>query len=51
MGHLNITGTTLLLAFLTFTSQSFNVDSKPINTEKLENPNTVTYVEHRGSGR
>lgn len=62
MGHLKVTVTTLLLALLTLSSQSFNTQAQAIPTEKSENSANVNSIilhpvsvsnddEHRGSGR
>ncbi|MFB2935705.1 hypothetical protein ACE1B6_10665 [Aerosakkonemataceae cyanobacterium BLCC-F154] len=61
MGHLNITATTLLLAVLSFSSQSLHIQAQTITTEKAENsanvnsiisyPVAVANDDHRGSGR
>lgn len=61
MGHLKFTVNSLLLAFLTITCQSFNLQSQAIPTEKSEEsvnlesiisyPWAKTKDDHRGSGR
>ncbi|MBE9227583.1 hypothetical protein IQ264_19320 [Phormidium sp. LEGE 05292] len=61
MGHLNITVTTLLLAFFTITCQTLNFQSQAITTEKSETsvneqsiismPLAFARRDNRGSGR
>lgn len=61
MGHLNFTVTTLLLALLTITGQTFNFQSQAITTENSENfvneksiisiPLALAKRDNRGSGR